>query len=66
MRIDACDNILLHNNLLIMEFFLPSQPNLGVGGMSDYLHISHMPISYQVIYQKKRNAEKILQLIQFW
>ena len=47
-------------------FFLPFQPNLGVGGMSDYLHILNMPISYQVIYQKKRNAEKVLQLMQFW
>ena len=25
-----------------------------------------MPISYQVIYQEKRNAEKVLQLMQFW
>ena len=47
-------------------FFRRSQPNSGVGGMSDYLHILHMPISYQVIYQKKRNAEKVLQLMQFW
>ena len=57
---------MLHYDLLIMEIFLPFQYNLSVGGMSDYLHILHMPISYQVIYQKKRNAEKVLQLMQFW
>ena len=66
-RIDACDNILLHNHFLDhVDLFLSFQPNLGVGSMSDSLHILHIPISYQVIYQKKWNAEKILQLMQFW